>query len=319
MSIEHELSLIIPTHPTLLTVGVFDGVHIGHQTLLGKLTSEASKRNLQPGVITFRQHPLAFLVPHNAPLRLASLAETAALVKASGIDLFVPLTFDAALAQADARTFAQLLQHYLKMKGLILGWDFAMGHHRSGTQAALSDIGCELGFTTETVPAVTIDGEVVSSTVIRQAVAEGRISQARAMLGRPFCLEGKVIPGAGRGAKLGFPTANLSIDPDRVAPAEGVYATRAYLDGKPFPSVTAISTCPTFAGSERTIEVHLLDFSANIYQQTIRLAIMEYLRPVRRFESKQALQKQVALDITQAREILTAGNLQPGSGHPKSA
>jgi len=314
MSITHELSLVAPTHPTLLTVGVFDGVHIGHQALLQKLTSDAAARGLQPGVITFRQHPLVFLAPHNAPLRLASLTETTAFVKESGIDLFIPLTFDAALARADARTFAQLLRKYLNMRGLILGWDFAMGHHRSGNQAALADIGRDLGFTTETVPAVTLGDKIVSSTAIRQAVSEGRMSQARAMLGRPFYLEGEVVPGAGRGVKLGFPTANISVDPNRVVPAEGVYTSAAYLGNTPQLSITAISHCPTFEGTERTIEVHLFDFSANIYHQTLRLAIMEYLRPVRRFESNQALQEQVALDITRARELLTTEKLPPVSG-----
>ncbi|MCL2149671.1 MAG: riboflavin biosynthesis protein RibF [Dehalococcoidia bacterium] len=306
MPIARELADFTPTKPTLLTVGVFDGVHIGHQALLQRLASQATRLGLIPGVITFREHPLALLSPHEAPLRLANWAENISIIKALGTGMVIPLTFDDALSLADARTFALLLQHHLKMKGLILGWDFAMGHHREGTLAALAELGSQLGFTTEVMPAVTLGSETVSSTAIRQALAEGNVSKARAMLGRPFSLEGHVVTGAGRGAGLGFPTANLCIDAGRVVPAEGVYASRAHLDGESHPSVTAISQSPTFGGVGRTVEIHLLEFTGNIYHRTLRLDMIEYLRPPRRFEGAEVLSAQIAHDIAQAREILSA-------------
>lgn len=304
MTIIQELSAFTPERPTICTVGVFDGVHIGHQTLLKRLVSEAAKRRLLSGVITFHKHPMTFLAPGEAPPHLASSSRNLEIIRTIGVDLVIPLTFDAYLAQMDAPTFAASLQQYLNMQGLILGWDFAMGHHRSGTLITLADLGKQHGFTTEVVPAVTIRGETVSSTAIRQALAGGDLGKANAMLGYPFILEGQVVAGAGRGTGLGFPTANISTEPEQVVPAEGVYATRACLDGTFYPSVTAISRCPTFNGTECTIEAHLLDFSGDIYRRTIRLDIIEYMRPPRRFDNPEDLKGQIVRDVTQAKEIL---------------
>ena len=306
MSIEHELAAFIPLRPTLLTVGVFDSVHLGHQTLLRRLIDESASRGLTPGVVTFNCHPLSLLSPQKAPLGLAGPEENVRRIKALGIDLVISLTFDAAMAATDARAFALLLKHHLRMKGLVLGWDFAMGHHRSGTLTALADLGRQLDFTTEVVPAVTLSGETISSTAIRQALAEGNMTKARAMLGHPFCLEGIVVRGAGRGTGLGYPTANLEIDPGLIVPAEGVYATETYLDDRPYPSVTAVTRCPTFGATKRTIEIHILDFSGDIYGQRLRLDIIEYLRPARRFDGTGALSEQLARDTLRAREILSA-------------
>ena len=304
MSAIQELSDFVSTDHTLITVGVFDGVHVGHQALFRRLVSQSSRAGLKSGVITFRQHPLTFLAPQNAPPRLASNEENLVLIKSQGVDFVIPLTFDAELAMIDARTFAMLLQHHLRMKAMILGWDFVMGYHRSGTLTTLSNLGKELGFTTDTIQAVTIDGETVSSTSIRRSLAEGNTNKAAAMLGRPFSLEGMVIRGMGRGVELGFPTANIDIDQNLVVPAEGVYATRVHLDGQVYQSVTAISRCPTFEGGGRTIEVHLLNFDADIYHRKIRVDIIEQLRLVQRYDSAILLKEQIARDIERAKEVL---------------
>ncbi len=302
MFVEQELSGLTPARPSLLSIGVFDGVHLGHQTLLRRLVSEAKKQELISGVITFRQHPLKLLSPQGAPPYIASPAENIRLIKALGVDLVITLAFDAELAQIDSQTFVLLLQHHLKMQGLILGWDFAMGRHREGTLQTLEALSQKLGFSIEVVPAVMLAGEVVSSSAIRNAILAGDMGKANAMLGRPFSMEGRVVTGAGRGAELGFPTANLDTNPSQVLPAEGVYATIAYLEGRPYPSVANIGRCLTFGQEEGTVEAHLLDFEGDIYCKTIRLDIIEFLRHTRRFESAEALKEQVARDIAQARE-----------------
>ena len=310
MSLERELLAFSPTRPTVLTVGNFDGVHIGHQALLQRLAEASREAELLPGVITFREHPLSLLSPGNAPLRLASVKDNIDLIKSLGVEQVIPLTFDTALAKMGARDFALLLKDRLDMKGLILGWDFAMGHRRSGTLSALADLGQELEFTTEVVPAITLEGEVVSSSAIRRALADGNIGKANAMLGRPFHLTGPITHGAGRGAQLGFPTANLNINPDQAMPADGVYATMVHIGDRTYPSVTAISPCPTFDGTQRTVEIHLLDFTGNLYHQELRLDIIEHLRTVHRFENAEALCDQIGRDVTQARELLRVGEIK---------
>ena len=304
MSVEQELSGCAQLYPTMLTVGVFDGVHVGHQTLLKRLVRRASEEGLVPGVITFKQHPMTFLSPKEAPPKLLNSAENLKLINAQGVSVVIPLDFNASLAHVDANTFAVLLQRYLKMKGLILGWDFVMGHHRSGTISSLESLGKELGFVTETVHAVTIDNEVVSSTAIRQALADGVPEKAMTMLGRPFSIKGCVVEGEGRGVGLGYPTANIDVDPDLAVPAEGVYATWAHINDCTFPAVTAISRCPTFDGYRRTVETHILNYSAEIYNKEIKIDIIKKLRGIRRFGKESELIEQIRRDIAQASELL---------------
>jgi riboflavin kinase / FMN adenylyltransferase len=304
MPVEKELAGLTPTRPTVLTVGVFDGVHIGHQKLLAELITQAQQRNLVSCVITFRQHPASLLSPRETPPNIVSLPEKIRLIKAAGVDLVLTLNFDIELAQIEAQTFVLLLQHYLKMEGLVLGWDFAMGRHRSGNIAAVEFLGRQLKFSTMVVPPVTIEGEIVSSTAIRQALAKGGMAKVNAMLGRRFSLEGRVVTGEGRGLGLGFPTANLDLDPHQALPADGVYTSLVRVDGLTYPSVTNIGKNPTFSALERTVEVHLLDFAGDLYCQNIRLEIIERLREERRFDDSADLKAQVAQDIQQARTKL---------------
>jgi riboflavin kinase/FMN adenylyltransferase len=306
MPVEKELAGLTPTRPTLLTVGVFDGVHAGHQKLLAELVKTARQRNLVSGVVTFRQHPASLLSPRESPLQIVSLPEKIRLIKAAGVELVITLNFDLELAQIEAQTFVLLLQHYLKMEGLVLGWDFAMGRHRSGNLASLEILGRQLNFTTMVVPPVTLEGEVVSSTAIRQALAKGNIAKVNGMLGRNFSLEGRVVTGEGRGLELGFPTANLDLDPRQSLPADGVYATLARFEGGLYPSVTNIGKNPTFGGAERTVEVHVLGFTGDLYCQNLKIEMIEWLREERRFEDQAALKAQVAQDIQQARTKLAA-------------
>lgn len=303
-TIEKELSGLTPTRPTLVSIGVFDGLHVGHQTLIRELVTQARAKELLSAVVTFRQHPMALLAPGEVVPSLTSLTERIRLMKELGVDIVITLTFSHELAELGAQPFVMLLQQYLKMQGMLLGWDFALGRHREGSLEALHGLGIKLGFSTEVVGPVKYRGEIISSTAIRQALSNGDMAKANAMLGRPFSLEGSVIAGEGRGADLGFPTANLDLDPHQALPSDGVYATLAHFDGQTYPAATFIGRRPTFGGAERIVEVQVLDFTGNLYRKNLRIDIIERLRGVEKFTDAESLKSQIAKDIIAVRQIL---------------
>ena len=304
MQIEAELAGFTPRQETVLTIGVLDGVHLGHQELIGYLRRQALARDYLPGVVTFRNHPLDVLSPQTHLPRLTSLEERTRLLQGLGIELIVPLSFTPDLAQLAAGDFVALLQKYLKMRGLVIGPDFALGRGREGDVSALHSLGKERGFWVDVIPPKVINGEVVSSTSIRQALAKGDMSKVKRLLGRPYALTGQVGHGAGRGRQLGFPTANLEINSRQALPADGIYATRAYVAGHTYPSVTNIGTRPTFGEGERTVEVYLLDFEGALYTQELRLELIERLRAEKRFSNPEELKAQISRDVERARSIL---------------
>jgi len=306
MSVEQELANLSPTRDTLLTVGVFDGVHLGHRKLLASLVAEAKKENLISGVVTFRQHPRSLLQPQPDFKLLTSLHRRIQLLKEEGVELIVSLNFTLELAQLGIQHFVGLLQHQLRMRGLVVGPDFAMGRNREGDIATLQAMQKSWGFSLTVVPPGSAGGQVISSTAIRQALAEGDMPAVKAMLGRYFRLEGSVIAGSGRGRDLGFPTANLDIDPVQALPADGVYATLAYLDDRPLASVTSIGGRPTFGETERGVEVHILDYSGELYTRQLKVDIIERLRSQQRFTDGEKLTAQVAKDIAKAKSILSS-------------
>ncbi len=303
-TIEKEISSLVPTRSTLVSIGVFDGLHLGHRTLIQELVNQSKAKNLLSAVITFRQHPMAFLEPGQVVPSLTSLTERIRLIKEMGVDIVITLTFSHELAELGAQPFVLLLQHYLKMQGMILGWDFALGHHREGSLETLHHLGKKLGFTTEVVGPVKFNGEVISSTAIRQALAGGDIGKANTMLGRPFSLEGSVIAGEGRGTELGFPTANLDLDPHQSLPSDGIYATLAHFDGTTTPAATFIGHRPTFRGVERIVEVHVLDFTGNLYRHNLKIDIIERLRGEQKFSDAEKLKAQISRDIIAVKERL---------------
>jgi len=191
------------------------------------------------------------------------------------------------------------------MRGLVIGPDFTLGRNREGDVQALSKLGQEMDFNLSVVEAAKIDGEMISSTAIRNALARGDINRVSKLTGRPFSLEGKVISGTGRGIKLGFPTANLNINPEQAIPLDGIYATWAYIDEESYKSMTNIGTSPTFGGSERIVEVHLLDYNGNLYGQNLRIEFFKRLRDEKQFASAEELKKQIADDIREGRAILS--------------
>lgn len=305
MQVEQELARLSPGKDMLLTIGVFDGVHIGHKYLISQLIERARQEDLLSGVITFRQHPREVLSGRSKLPFLTNLAQRIALLRSEGIEIVIPLSFTTELAQLSARQFVSLLKKYLRMRGMVVGPDFALGQNREGNTEALRRLGQELDFSVTVIPPITLNGEVVSSTAIRDALAEGDVKRVLNLLGRSFSLQGKVITGAGRGSELvGFPTANLDIDPKQALPADGVYATWAYIDNQAYQSMTNIGRCPTFGDNDRTVEVYLLNYRSNLYESELRIDIAERLRDEKQFDSVEELRKQIAEDVKQGIAIL---------------
>jgi riboflavin kinase/FMN adenylyltransferase len=306
MLVEKELAEFSPKKDTVLTIGVFDGVHLGHKYLISQLKEQARQRNLLSGVVTFRQHPQEVLSPQAGLLYLTNLEEKVSLLRDEGIDIVVALTFDQELAKLSARQFVALLKKYLRMVGLVIGPDFALGRGRRGDAESLRKLGEETGFTVTVVAPVKVNGEVVSSTAIRQALAKGDMAKVVRLIGRPFSLQGTVTSGVGRGSQLGFPTANQEVDIRRAIPADGVYVTWAHIDGQAYQSMTNIGLRPTFGGPGRTIETYILDYRDDLYGRELKIDIIERLRAEKRFANAGELKRQIAEDIKQGRAILEA-------------
>ena len=314
MSIEEELVKLSPKKDMLLTIGVFDGVHLGHKYLISQLTENARQQNLLSGVVTFRQHPKEVLSPQTKLPFLTDLTKRTALLKNEGVDAIILLSFTHQLAQLSTSQFLNLLKKYLRMRGLIIGPDFALGRNREGNIDTLRSLGQDMNFSVTVIPPVMINGEVVSSTAIRNALTDGDMKRVIKLIGRPFSLNGQVTSGARRGSKLGFPTANLGIDPQQALPAEGVYATWAYIDDKAYQSMTNIGQHPTFPGSERTIEVLVLDYHNDLYGRELKIDIIERLRGEKKFDTAEELKKQIAEDIKQGRVILNSQGIAAKNG-----
>ncbi len=306
MQVEEELAKFSPKKDMVLTIGVFDGVHIGHKYLISQLVKQARQQNLLSGVVTFRQHPQEVMLPQTRLPFLTDLAQKTTLLKNEGVEAVIVLSFSRELAELSARQFVSLLKKYLRMRGLVIGPDFALGRDREGTTDALSKLGQEMEFTVTVIPPVMVNGEVASSTAIRSALGGGDMKKVLKLIGRPYNLHGRVTTGDSRGRELGFPTANLDIDSEQALPAEGVYATRAYINGKAYQSVTNIGKRPTFGGSKRTVEVYVLDYHGDLYGQELEIDIVERLRGEVRFDNAQELKKQIAEDIKKGEAILSS-------------
>jgi len=302
--VEEELAIFLPGRDTLLTVGIFDGVHLGHKYLVSKLLEEARQKDLLSGVVTFRQHPEELLSPRTRLPFLTDIEERFNLLKNEGVDVIIPLSFTAELARLSARRFAGLLQKHLRMRGLVIGSDFALGKGREGDTNTLQKLGKSMNFSVTVVPPLVINGEVVSSTTIRKALADGDMRKVCEMAGRPFSLQGKVVTGAGRGEGLGFPTANLDISSEHALPPDGVYAGWAYIDGKSYQSMANIGKNPTFGGGERTVEAYIVDYQGDLYGRELKIDFIARLRDEKKFDTVDELKEQVARDVRQGRAIL---------------
>ena len=303
MNFRQRLASAAPSKETVVTIGVFDGVHQGHRHLLRQVVELAGGRYI-PTVVTFSNRPVTVLRPGTEPSYLTTLDQRVDLIKEQGIELVVCLDFTLELAQVSAADFAKMLVDSLKMKGLVLGPDSALGKDRQGDLAFMQEQGEQLGFWARSVEPLEIEGQPVKSRRIRDAVANGNMSVCPQLLGRNHQLSGVVVVGDQRGRALGFPTANLDVDPQLLLPGDGIYATWAIIDGKRHQAATSIGVRPTFDLTERLVEVFVMDFSEDLYGKTMGVEFISKVRDQEKFDGLDALIKQINQDVDDCREVL---------------
>jgi riboflavin kinase/FMN adenylyltransferase len=307
MELVHGLLHPINEHATILTIGAFDGVHRGHQHLIGSAVRRARELGCQSAVLTFDPHPDLVLHPERERLYLTSLDERAEQIAALGVSLLIVLPFTREIMQLSAYDFMVQVRSAVALRELWIGWDFALGRKREGHLARLREIGQQLGYTVHPVDALVLaDGTPVSSTRIRAALTEGDLDTATTLLGRHFAVQGVVVEGDRRGRTIGFPTANVAVHQHHALPADGVYACDAIVGGRHYGAVTNIGLRPTFDGKRRTVEAYLLDFADDIYGETLRLTMLHRLRGEKKFDGIAALVAQITNDVAAAREWLRA-------------
>ncbi len=304
------LPLPLADRRSLITIGAFDGIHLGHQHLIGQLIALAQRKGWLAGLVTFYPHPASVLNPQNAPLYLTPPGEKMLLLEELGLDWTAVLSFDRQIAALPPGDFLGHLHRRLGMRGLCVSEDFALGRDRSGDIPALKALGAEMGFEVCVVAALNNAEGKISSSQIRTLLQSGDVEAAARLLGRRYRLCGQVVHGAKRGRGLGFPTANLAIGAQRVTPANGIYATWAYLGEARYPSVTNIGTRPSFDNGARSIEAYLLDFAGSIYGYDLVLEFVARLRPEQRFENVQDLVVRIGQDVVEARQILELGQTE---------
>ena len=287
--------------PTVLTLGVFDGLHLGHQAIIRTVVERAGALEASATVLTFEPHPRAVLHPESAPPLLQTFDQKIEALGVLGIQQTIVIHFDKAFAQIRADDFLRaVVAERLHAKEVYLGTGFAFGHNREGNIDRLRAISKDLGFFADEVPEVCLRGRRVSSSRIRELLQRGRVNLARRMLGRPYGVEGRVVRGAERGVKLGFPTANIQPH-NRVIPRGGVYVTAALIDKQWRRSVTNIGTRPTFDdGSETSVETHVLNWSGDLYGDVVRVRFLHRLRDEKKFGSIEELRSQIEYDISRA-------------------
>jgi riboflavin kinase/FMN adenylyltransferase len=288
--------------PTVVTIGNFDGVHLGHQKILSGVLERARAADLIASVLTFYPHPSRVLRPEAAPALLATLEQRLAGFQAAGLDAALVLRFDAELAKVKAEDF---VRHYLvetlRARAVMVGGNFRFGHRQLGDVELLEELGKRWGFQVHVVPPVVADGVVVSSSAVREALWAGRVADAARLLGRPFALEGEIQPGTGQGRHLIVPTLNLATEQECL-PKNGVYATQTIVQGKIYQSATNIGVRPTFIGTRLAIESHLFDFTGNLTSGRMEVRFHARLRDEQKFASPEALKEQVLKDIDSAKE-----------------
>lgn len=302
-----QLSAVQLTQPSVVTIGIFDGVHRGHQHLIRQVVESAHHEGHLAAVVTFFPHPDALLRGITGRYYLTTPDQRADLLAALGVDVIVTQPFDESTRHMRAAAFVDLLIAHLRMKSLWLTPDFALGYQREGDFAFLSAQGREKGFSVHSVD-LLMDAQhrAIRSSAIRQALAEGDVATAADLLARPYRVAGEVVHGDHRGRSIGFPTANLAVWTEQLLPANGVYACYAYLGAERFAALTNIGSRPTFNGTEMRVEAHLLDFDRDIYGQTLTLDFVARLRGEQRFSGVEALIAQISADVAQGRQLLAA-------------
>ncbi|MGE5574396.1 MAG: bifunctional riboflavin kinase/FAD synthetase [Bacteroidota bacterium] len=301
---------------SVVALGTFDGVHLGHQEILGRCVAHARGTGARAVAFTFDRHPLHVVRPHLAPPQLTDIEDRLALIEAAGIDVAVVAHFDEAFARATPEEFVrEVLVDGLRATRAVAGFNYTFGWRARGTADVLMDLGKKCGFDVDVVEPVTVGGVPVGSTEIRARLSRGDVAGARAMLGRPFSVKGTVVPGHGRGRTIGYPTANVEVGPGMAVPGRGVYAVVARVRGMELRAVANVGVRPTFEGRSLGLEVFAIDFTGDVYGEAIRVFFVERLRDERKFSSSVALASQIAEDVRCARRVLVSWC----SGHTKGS
>jgi len=304
MKIIRDLNIVHLDRPTVLTIGSFDGIHRGHQYLIAQVIERASAIGAASALVTLHPHPKVVLHSTSRLQYISTLEERLDLLATLGLDYTVVFPFSLEASQIRAREFVQMLLDHLQMKEIVCGKDFALGYKREGTVEFLRALGVEKNFSVHVVEPKVFDGEIISSTRIRQLVAAGDLDAATRLLGRYPSVRGRVIKGNQRGRQLGFPTANLAIAERRLIPADGIYAVRIKIGERWYGGAANIGVRPTFDNGARLVEVFVLDFDDDLYDQFVEVQFIKRLREERKFENIAALIEQMKQDVAQAREVL---------------
>jgi riboflavin kinase / FMN adenylyltransferase len=290
----------------VITVGTFDGVHLGHREVLDEIVRRAGRTGRRSVLVTFHPHPLRIVRPGDAPPMLTSPEEKKEFLAESGLEYAVFIPFTRRLQRYPARRFVEeILVGRLGMEELVIGYDHGFGRDRSGSVETMRELGRELGFDVDVVAAVQTAAEPISSSRIRRALAAGEVVEARRALGRPYALRGLVVQGDGRGRKLGYPTANIRLtDPEKMLPREGVYAVFGWVGDVRVPGLLHLGPRPTFGGTLPTVELHLLDYSGDLYGREVRVDFCGRIRDVQPFSSVGELVEAMKRDEAAGRKLL---------------
>ncbi len=311
MRLFHGIENARIARPTVLTLGVFDGLHLGHQLVMQTVLERARAAGAVPTVITFDPHPRAVLHPESAPPLLQTFDQKIEAFGVLGIEQVIVIRFNRAFAEIEAEDFLRdVVGERLQAREVYLGRGFAFGRGRRGNIELLKEVSEQLGFHAEEVPEVRLRGQRISSSAIRKLLAEGRVNQARRMLGRPYGVEGRVVHGQERGRTIGFPTANLRPQ-NRVIPRNGVYVTATLIEGVWRRSVTNVGTRPTFEhDAEAAVETYVLNWSGDLYGDVVRVRFLHRLRDEQRFASVEELKRQIEFDRQRAESYFERGGVR---------
>jgi riboflavin kinase/FMN adenylyltransferase len=291
-----------------ITIGTFDGVHVGHRALIARTKEEAARRGIASAVVTWDRHPAATLRPDAVPPLLSTPERKVELIEELGVDILLVLPFDRSLSQWPPERFVQdVLVSGLAARAVYVGQGWRFGHRASGDVDTLTNLGATLGFDAQGVSLTTVGGEAVSSSRVRACIVEGDMTVARSLLGRPFELEGRVVEGDDRGASLGYPTANVTLDPSLATPPRGIYAGRARVEGRIYPAAISLGVKPTFGGdperSPLVLEAYLLDYEGDLYGADLRIEFLERLRDELKFDTVAELVAQMDEDVADTRRL----------------
>lgn len=304
MQIAYSLDHPLTDQPVVLAIGKFDGVHLGHQRLVRTVVERARTLGYVSAIMTFDPHPDVVLRPQRELYLLTNIDERADLMATLGPDMFIVVPFTRETMSTSAHDYMRQICRALPLRELWEGATFALGRKREGDIPRLRDIGAELGYTVGVVDPVMIEGEPVSASRVRQHLYASDVQGVIPLLGRPFWLNGPVVEGDRRGQTIGYPTANIAVEPVHALPADGVYACYVSFKNEHLPAVTNVGTRPTFAGTRRTVEAHLLDWQGNLYGQRLQLEFLHHLRGEQKFSGITELVAQIGRDAERARMLL---------------